>query len=116
MYDYQEGAKSASLCASCNKKVPVTLTKETLSFCEGLEEVDDVLVYICDVCGNMCSIPAESLLPIQQTIQKLLQSKLVATADDITVELKTLVERKQGLGKESAQNLQEDYSLVAAAR
>ena len=70
MYDYTEGTKYDSLCAFCEKRVPATLTSVTLSLCKGLAEVENVLVDVCDVCGNMCSVPAESMPSIQQTASK----------------------------------------------
>ena len=56
MFKCKEGAKIKSLCAHCDKGVSATLTNEILSLCEGREEIANVLVNICDECGNICSI------------------------------------------------------------
>ena len=113
MYEYREGAKSASLCTTCQKKVPVTLTSETLSFCDGMEEVKDVLVYICDICGNMCSIPYESLSAFQIATAKLLESNVVSKAEEVTVELKSSVDREKLLENESKPDYQHEYPMRA---
>ena len=106
--------QSASLCASCEKKVEATLTNETLSFCEGMDEVENILVYICDTCGNICSIPAQSLSPIQQTIERLVESKAVSKAEDVTVELKSLVDKEEEINSKSEPNYHDEYPQVAA--
>ena len=113
MLDYREGAKSASLCSACEKKVEVTLKNETLSFCEGKDEVENILVYICDICGNICSIPAQSLLPIQQKIEKLVESKVVSKAKDITVELKSIVDKEKVSDRQTVPEYQHEYPLQA---
>ena len=109
MIDYREGAKSASLCAFCEKTVEVTLTNETLSLCEGLEEVDNVLVNICDECGNIASTPHKSVLPIQQAMKRLVESGVVSDRGKIPVELKFRVDAR----KVSELNNQHEYPLQA---
>ena len=114
MYNYREGVKNASLCAICEKKVQATLTNETLSLCEGLEEVDNILVRICDVCGNITAIPARSMLPIQQVGERLLDSKMVSKIEDITVELKSIVDSQKAVKEKSAPDYQHGFPLEAA--
>ncbi len=43
MTKYQAGVISASLCASYKGKVFTTLKNETISLCEGLEEVETLV-------------------------------------------------------------------------
>ena len=114
MIDYREGAKINSACAYCEKSVASTLTNETLSLCEGLEEVENVLVRVCDECGNMVSIPARSEPPIQEAYKKLIDSGLVPESGEITTELKSLVEARKSSNKISGRNSQQEYPLVAA--
>ena len=95
MLDYREGAKSGAICAYCNKSVTATLSNVTLSLSEGLKEVESVLVDICDECGNMTGIPAKSILPIQQGAESLIDSELVSKIEDVTVELKSLVDNEK---------------------
>ena len=115
MYDYREGAKSPGPCGYCNKVVPSTLTKVTLSLCEGLEEVENVLVDVCDECGNMISIPAQSLPPIQQAHKRIDESGMAPDPDEITTELKSIVDARKSSNKSTKGDYLQEYPLVAAA-
>ena len=95
MLDYREGAKSPGPCAFCKKIVPTTLKSETLSLCEGLEEVENVLVDVCDECGNMTSIPARSEPPIQQAYKKFIESGVVPESGELNIELKSIVDARK---------------------
>ena len=95
MFEYKHGSKSSSICAHCETSVRTTLTSETLSFCEGSKEVENVLVLICDECGNMTGIPARSLPPIQQAMKSLVESGVVTDRSNIPVELKSKVDAKK---------------------
>ena len=95
MLDYREGVKSSSLCAFCEKGVTATLTSETLSLCKGLEEVKNVLIDICDECGNIASIPHRSVSPIQQAMKRLVESGVASEPGKIPVELKSRVDAKK---------------------
>ena len=113
MYDYRNGTRYDTLCAFCEKRVPTTLTNETLSLCEGLEEIENVLVDVCDECGNMCTIPAESLPRIQQAARRLLESKAISNLDEVSVDLKSIVDRKKELNQDSKTDHQDDYPIQA---
>ncbi len=115
MYDYREGAKSPGPCGYCKKVVPSTLTKVTLSLCEGLEEVENVLVDVCDECGNMISIPAQSLPPIHQARRKIIKSGRVPDSGGITTELKSKVDARKSFNKSTEGDYLQEYPLVAAA-
>ena len=95
MADYKNGEKLISVCNCRDKQVPSTLTSETISLCEGLKEVKNVLIRICDECGNMCSIPYQSLRPVHKMIKILIGSKVISDPDDVTIELKSIVERER---------------------
>ena len=114
MLDYRNGAKCTTVCAYCEKSVPATLTSETLSLCSGLKEVENALVLVCDKCGNMTGIPAKSMLPIQQTAESILDSKLVAKIEEVTVELKSLVDKEKIHDKESKPSYQDEFPQIAA--
>ena len=114
MLDYREGAKSATLCENCGTKVPSTLTNETISLCEGLEEIANVLVDICDNCGGICSIPYESIEPVQYAIERLRKSKTVASYGEITIELKSQVDARKSTDKSTKRDYPQEYPLVAA--
>ena len=114
MIDYREGAKCTAVCGYCNKSVPATLTKVTLSLCEGIEEVKGVLVDTCDECGNMIAIPACSLPPIRLAHKKLVESGKVSKGA-ITTELKSIVDARNTAKRNTERNSPQVYPLVAAA-
>ena len=95
MPKFSNGAKCTTVCAYCDKSVPATFKNKVLSLCKGLREVENALVLVCDECGNMTGIPAKSMLPIQQAVEGLLDSKLVAKIEVVTVELKSLVDKEK---------------------
>ena len=113
MIDYREGAKSKAVCGYCNNCVISTLSNVTLSLSEGLEEVENVLVDVCDECGNMVSIPAKSLPPIQQAYKRLVETKTVSDYGEITTELKSKVDARKKLDKKSEPDYQNEYRLAA---
>ena len=113
MYDYREGAKTTSVCSYCEKSVPSTLSNVTLSLCEGLEEVENVLVRICDECGNIVSTPHRSVTPIQQAMKRLVESGVVSERGKIPVELKSKVDARKVRDSESEPEYQHEYPLQA---
>ena len=113
MFEYKHGSKSSSICAVCDKKVPATLKNETISLCGGLEEIEDVLIVVCDECGNICSIPYKSIEPIQDASDRLLESKAVSRYGEITLELKSQADARKVSGSESVSNPQHEYPLQA---
>ena len=115
MIEYQEGAKVNSICAYCEKSEISTLTNTTVSICEGLEEVENVLARICDECGNMVSIPARSLPPIHQARRKIIESGTVPNSGGITTELKSKVDARKNSNNNTEQDYPKEYPLVAAA-
>ena len=115
MNDYQDGAKSPGPCGYCKKVVPTTLKSETLSMCEGLEEVENVLVRVCDECGNMVSIPARSLPPIHQARRKIIESGMAPDSGGMTTELKSKVDARKNSNNKTERDYPQEYPLVAAA-
>ena len=115
MFNHQDGSKSVSLCSNCGKRVPATLKNETVSLCEGLEEVENVLVVVCDECGSMTALPARSSPPVQDAFKRLIDSKAVSNYGEITIELKSQVDARKELNKKSEPDYQKDYPLQATA-
>ena len=113
MYKYQEGAKSMAVCPYCEKSVTATLTNETLSLHKGLEEVKNVLIDICDECGNIASIPHRSVSPIQNAMKRLVESGFASEPGKIPVELKYRVDAKKSRDKESEPDYQHEYPMRA---
>ena len=109
----REGAKCEVVCANCKKSVPATLKSETISLCEGLEEIKNVLVDVCGLCGSICSIPYKSIEPIQDASARLLESKAVSRYGEISIELKSQVDAKKIRKKESEPDYQHEYPLQA---
>ena len=114
MIDYKAGAKCTSVCAHCERSVPATLKNETLSLCEGEEEVENVLVDICDICGNITAIPARSLPPIHKAIKKLVKSEVVSEAGKVTIDLKSIVDKEKQYDTRPKPNYQHEYPMQAA--
>ena len=79
-----------------------------LSLCKGLKEVANALVLVCDECGNMTGIPAKSMLPIQQAAESLIDSELVSKIEDVTVELKSQVEKEKVRDHQSNSDYQDE--------
>ncbi len=114
MSDYTEGEKTISGCDYCEKRVSSTLTYVTLSLCEGMEEVENVLLYVCDECGNMCSIPHKSVFPIQQAMKRLVESGVVSDRSEIPWDLKSKVDGKKSRERKSEPDYSQVYPLVAS--
>ena len=115
MQEYREGDKIPSICANCNKGVTATLTNETISLCEGLQDIENVIVDICDECGHICSISHEFVKPVQEAVKKLLASKAVSDSGEITIELKSQVDDKKATSSKTERNYPQEYPMVAAA-
>ena len=114
MRDYQEGAKCKAVCANCEKSVPATHKTETVSLCEGIEKIENVQAVICDLCGSICSIPYKSVEPIQDAVERLLESKAVSSYGEITLELKSQVVARKPSKNNTEQKYLLKYPQVAA--
>jgi hypothetical protein len=56
----KEGDRSSGLCEECRKRVGVRYEYRAITLEESNIEVCDVLVAVCDDCGSVVSIPAQS--------------------------------------------------------
>ena len=101
MNDYKEGTKRIAVCTHCERSVQTTLSRKTLSLCKGLKEVENVLIRICDECGNITSYPAKSMSPIQQIMRELIESKIVSGYSEMSIELKIIEDKKKEFNSES---------------
>ena len=97
------------------KSVISTLTNAAISICEGLEEVENVLVRVCEECGNMVSIPARSLPPIHQARRKIIETGMVPDPGGITTKLKSKVDTKKSSKRDTERDYPQEYPLVIAA-
>jgi hypothetical protein len=60
MHLWKAGDTSSAICARCEKRVSTTFGYRTLSLESPRAEVPDVLVAVCDACGEVAGIPHQS--------------------------------------------------------
>jgi hypothetical protein len=60
MHLWKAGDKSAAICETCQKKVATTFEYRTLELKSPRAAVSDVLVAVCDECGEVAGIPHQS--------------------------------------------------------
>ena len=113
MREHSNGSKCEAACVDCGKRVHATHRIETVSLCEGLEEIENVLVVVCDECSGICSIPYKSLAPIQDANDRLIKSKAVSSFGEITLELKSQVDARIKLKQKSEPDFPHEYPLQA---
>lgn len=64
---YKPGEKSRAICTSCKKLVCTTFAYRDVPFDDGEGEVKDILAAVCDECGAVVAIPAQSTPAIRRT-------------------------------------------------
>lgn len=64
---YRAGDKSKALCGACETAVSTTFAYRDVPFDDGLGTVKDVLAAVCDQCGAVAAIPAQSTPAIRQS-------------------------------------------------
>jgi RNase P subunit RPR2 len=57
---FKAGEKSRAICSDCKKTVRTTFTCRDVSCNDGSGIARDILVAVCDECGNLASIPPQS--------------------------------------------------------
>lgn len=60
MTPYQPGDKSKAVCQGCETFVTTTFALRDMPFSDGSGTVPGVLVAVCDLCGGVVAIPAQS--------------------------------------------------------
>ncbi len=60
-----EGDKGKAICATCIAVVPTTLLHRDVPFSDKQGMVERILVFVCDICGTIVAIPAQSLPAIK---------------------------------------------------
>ena len=55
------------------------------------------------------------MLPVQQAAERIIDSKLVSKVEEVTVELKSLLEKEKVQDRQSDSDYQVEYPQVAAA-
>lgn len=63
---YEAGDKSEAICEHCKSLVPTTFMYRDVPFDDGSGIVKDILVAVCDICGAVVAIPAQSTPAIRR--------------------------------------------------
>lgn len=83
---YSAGDKSKAICESCQELVETTFLYRDVPFDDGSGEVKDILASVCDRCGEVVTIPAQSLPAIRRAREKVEASlEAQVPASDIEV-------------------------------
>ncbi len=69
-----EGEKSMRECSNCNSIVPTTFKYADVPFSDGVGMATNILVGVCDCCGQVVSTPPQSTPAIRQSRAKALHS------------------------------------------
>lgn len=67
---FSEGDKSQAICSVCKKVQTTTFGYRDVPFSDGTGLVKNILVGVCDHCGNVASIPAQSTPAISMARNK----------------------------------------------
>ncbi|WP_066737445.1 hypothetical protein [Cupriavidus sp. D384] len=57
---FHEGDKSRAICAHCGQLVSTTFVRRDLRFIDGKGSANNILVAICDECGDVVATPTQS--------------------------------------------------------
>ncbi|WP_143018490.1 hypothetical protein [Cupriavidus sp. YR651] len=57
---FHEGDKSRAICSHCAKMVSTTFVRRDVQFSDGNGFASNVLVAVCDKCGDVVATPAQS--------------------------------------------------------
>lgn len=64
MAEFKESDKSRAICSHCERVVRTTFVYRDVPFDDGLGTVPDILAAVCDECGAVAAIPAQSTAAI----------------------------------------------------
>jgi hypothetical protein len=82
----KEGDKSLALCESCGRRTTTTYKYRSIELEESRVEVDNVLVGVCDECGAIASIPAQSFPRLKEARsgkEKIVEARVPLELDDV---------------------------------
>jgi hypothetical protein len=71
---YEEGEKSKAICSHCKQLVGTTFLRRDVPFSDGKGMVKNILAAVCDACGRVIAIPAQSTPAIRGARQKEVRS------------------------------------------
>ncbi|TMV02600.1 hypothetical protein FGK63_20445 [Ruegeria sediminis] len=67
---FSVGDKSRAICPDCEQIVSTTLERQDVSLDDGSGTVPGILAGVCDQCGTVVSIPAQSAPVIRQVMDR----------------------------------------------
>lgn len=67
---YNAGDKGRALCENCNMLVDTTFEYRNVPFDDGIGMAKDILAAVCDRCGEVVAIPAQSIPAIKTAREK----------------------------------------------
>jgi hypothetical protein len=74
MTSYNPGDKSSAVCQSCETVVPTTFALRDVPCSDGSGTVPGVLAAVCDLCGDVVAIPAQSTAAITAAVAESLSA------------------------------------------
>jgi len=87
MHLYREGDASEAMCQGCRRRVTTRFAVRTLPLLETGIEVPDVLVAVCDDCGEVAAIPAQSAPKLKEARERRkaeeLEARIPSHLDDV---------------------------------
>jgi hypothetical protein len=87
MHLYREGDASEALCQTCQKRVSTRFAVRTLQLPETGAEVPDVLAAVCQECGGVAAIPAQSAPKLKEARERRkaeeLEARIPSHLDDV---------------------------------
>lgn len=70
---FKEGDKSKAICSSCEDVVSTTFKYRDVPFSDGVGCVKNILVSVCDCCGQVVATPPQSTPTIQASHAQLVK-------------------------------------------
>ena len=82
----KEGDRSESMCQTCKARVPIKYLYRTVHLDESDVDVKNVLVGVCEKCGETVSIPAQSFPRLKEAREKkskTIEARVPLELDDV---------------------------------
>jgi hypothetical protein len=87
MHLYREGERSEAICHACRKRVTTQFEVRTVRLPESGIDVPGVLAAVCDECGNVAAIPAQSAPKLKEARERRkaeeLEARIPSHLDDV---------------------------------
>ena len=87
MHLYREGDQSEAICHACERRVGTRFAVRTVRLPETGIEVHDVLAAVCDECGGVAAIPAQSAPKLREARERRkaeeLEARIPSHLDDV---------------------------------